>query len=174
MKTRLLILSISVASVLGVGSQMYLSSEARSSAADPGGKPVEAAPEQIAANGVVEGARPEADLRLEVTGVIAVVHVREDQEVRRGTVLLELDNQTQKHQVALAGAELAIARALSRSGKAKPVAPKAPTRKKSRRLTPLQHNELREPKTSSIVRSSSKSSKFTSSTSVFPDRPLQI
>jgi len=111
MKIRLLILSISVASVLGVGSQMYLSSEARSSAADPGGKPVEAAPEQIAANGVVEGARPEADLRLEVTGVIAAIHVREDQEVRRGTVLLELDNETQKHQVALAGAELAIARA---------------------------------------------------------------
>src|SRR6516162_4127011 len=111
MKTRLLILSISVASVLGVGSQMYLSSEARSSAADPGGKPVEAAPEQIAANGVVEGSRPEAALRLEVTGVIAAIHVREDQEVARGTLLVELANGTQKQQVALAKAELAIARA---------------------------------------------------------------
>jgi multidrug resistance efflux pump len=111
MKTRLLILSISVASVLGVGSQMYLSGEARSSAANPGGKPAETAPEQIAANGVVEGARPEAALRLEVTGVIAAIHVREDQEVTRGTLLVELANATQKQQVALAQAELAVARA---------------------------------------------------------------
>ena len=66
MKTSFLILSISVACVLGVGSQLYLSGEARSSTGDPGGKPVETAPQQIAANGVVEGAHPEATLRLEV------------------------------------------------------------------------------------------------------------
>jgi multidrug resistance efflux pump len=111
MKTSLLILNISVASVLGMGSLLYLNREAHSSAGDPGGKPVETAPEQIAANGVVEGARPEAALRLEVTGVIAAIHVREDQEVARGTLLVELANGTQKQQVALAKAELAIARA---------------------------------------------------------------
>src|SRR6516162_8439938 len=111
MRISLTILAIAVASVMGVGSQLYISGRAQSSTPDLGGKPVEAVPDQIAANGVVEGIRPEADLRLDTTGIIAVVHVREDQEVRRGTVLLELDNETQKHQVALAGAELAIARA---------------------------------------------------------------
>jgi multidrug resistance efflux pump len=111
MKISLTILAIAVASVMGVGSQLYISGRAQSSQPDPGGKPVEYAADQIAANGVVEGVRPEADLRLEVTGIIAVVHVREDEEVRRGTVLLELTNDAQKHQVALAAAELAIARA---------------------------------------------------------------
>ena len=111
MRISLTILAIAVASVMGVGSQLYISGRAQSSPPDLGGKPVEAVPDQIAANGVVEGIRPEADLRLDTTGIIAVVHVGEDQEVRRGTVLLELDNATQKHQVALAGAELAIARA---------------------------------------------------------------
>ena len=37
MKTCLLILSISVASALGVGGQLYLGGEARSAAGDPGG-----------------------------------------------------------------------------------------------------------------------------------------
>ncbi len=92
MKISLTILAIAVASVMGVGSQLYISGRAQSSPPDPGGKPVEATPDQIAANGVVEGIHPEADLRLDGTGLIAVVHVREDQEVRRGTVLLELDN----------------------------------------------------------------------------------
>jgi multidrug resistance efflux pump len=111
MKISLTILAVAVASVMGVGSQLYISGRVHSSPPDLGGKPVEAAPDQIAANGVVEGIRPEADLRLETTGIITVVHVREDQEVRRGSVLLELDNASQKHQVALASAELAIARA---------------------------------------------------------------
>jgi multidrug resistance efflux pump len=111
MKTSLLILSVSVASVLGVGSQLYLNGGDRSAAADTGGKPVEAVPEQIAANGVVEGARPEAALRLEVTGLIAAIHVREDQEVARGALLVELANDTQKQKVAQAKAELTIAQA---------------------------------------------------------------
>jgi multidrug resistance efflux pump len=90
---------------------LYISGHAQSSTLDAGGKPIESVPDQIAANGVIEGVHPEADLRLEVTGIIAAIHVREDQEVRRGTVLLELSNESQKHQVALAGAELAIAQA---------------------------------------------------------------
>src|SRR5262249_20251257 len=42
---------------------------------------------------------------------IAAIHVREGQEVRRGALLLELANESRKHQVSLAKAELAIARA---------------------------------------------------------------
>lgn len=111
MKTSLLILLMAAIAAAGLGSQFYLSGDAHSSPLDPGGKPLEATLAQIAANGVVEGARPEAALRLEVAGVLAAVHVHEGQQVTRGAVLAELANDTQKHQVALAKAELAIARA---------------------------------------------------------------
>jgi HlyD family secretion protein len=48
---------------------------------------------------------------LEVAGIITAIHAREGQEVQRGTLLVELANETPKHQVALARAELGIARA---------------------------------------------------------------
>jgi HlyD family secretion protein len=68
-------------------------------------------PDQVAANGVVEGARPEAALRPSMAGILAAIHVRENQDVTRGTVLAELTDETQKAEVALAAAELAIAKA---------------------------------------------------------------
>jgi multidrug resistance efflux pump len=69
------------------------------------------APEWVAANGVVEGARPETALRPEVVGTVAAVYFRENAAVAKGDLLAELHNATQKHQVALARAELGIARA---------------------------------------------------------------
>src|SRR5262249_43928082 len=66
---------------------------------------------QIAANGMVEGAAPEVAIRPEVAGTLAAVHVREGQDVAAGAVLLELRNETQRHQVALARAELDLAKA---------------------------------------------------------------
>jgi multidrug resistance efflux pump len=68
-------------------------------------------PDRVAADGVVEGARPEVAIRPEVAGVLVSVHVREDQDVTRGSLLAELDNEIQKQRVALAKAELARARA---------------------------------------------------------------
>ncbi|MCC6420144.1 MAG: efflux RND transporter periplasmic adaptor subunit [Gemmataceae bacterium] len=68
-------------------------------------------PTEVAANGIVEGARPEVALRPEVPGRIAAIHARENQDVRRGDVLVELDSDTHRHEVALAAAELALARA---------------------------------------------------------------
>jgi multidrug resistance efflux pump len=68
-------------------------------------------PDQVAANGVVEGARPEVALRPEITGTIAAIYFRENQEVAKGNVLVELANETQKQQVALARAEVATAKA---------------------------------------------------------------
>jgi multidrug resistance efflux pump len=65
----------------------------------------------VAANGVVEGARPETALRTEVVGSIAAVHVRENQDVRKGDVLVELANDLQKEHVSRAKAEVEIARA---------------------------------------------------------------
>jgi RND family efflux transporter MFP subunit len=66
---------------------------------------------QVAANGVVEGARPEVALRPEITGTIAGIPFRENQPVKAGTILVELENSSQKQKVALAQAELAVARA---------------------------------------------------------------
>jgi multidrug resistance efflux pump len=70
-----------------------------------------AIPDQVAANGIVEGAQPEMALRPEVAGTLAAVYVRENQQVAQGEVLAELQNETQKQQVALARADVAIAQA---------------------------------------------------------------
>lgn len=110
MKTTLLVLMIAVAAMAGILSQLYLAGLSQPAPHNAGGRqPVETTPERIAANGVVEGAHAEAALRFEVTGTIAAVHVREGQEVQRGALLIELANESQKHQVASAKAELAIA-----------------------------------------------------------------
>jgi multidrug resistance efflux pump len=66
---------------------------------------------QVAANGIVEGARPETAMRSEVIGSIAAIYARENQEVRKGDVLVELENGLQKEQVAKAKAEVDIAKA---------------------------------------------------------------
>jgi HlyD family secretion protein len=111
MKTLLLIVVVAVGAMAGVLSQFYMASLTQPALANVGGKPLASAPEQVASNGVVEGSHSEAALRLEVAGAIAAIHVVEGQRVKRGELLLELDNAAQKHQVALARAELAIARA---------------------------------------------------------------
>jgi multidrug resistance efflux pump len=81
-------------------------------AADPGRHraPVYT-PGWVAANGVVEGARPETALRPEVVGTVAAIKFRENEAVAAGAVMAELHNATQKHHVALARAEVHIARA---------------------------------------------------------------
>jgi multidrug resistance efflux pump len=65
--------------------------------------------DDIAANGVTEGARPEMVLRSEVTGIIRTLAARENQEVPAGTLLVELENSVQRAEVALARAEIAAA-----------------------------------------------------------------
>jgi HlyD family secretion protein len=79
----------------------------------PGAPPAAAAyrPDRIAADGVVEGAHPEVALRPEVTGTIAAIPFRENQDVSRGTLLVELGNETQKQQLALAEADVQTAEA---------------------------------------------------------------
>ncbi len=68
-------------------------------------------PDYVAANGVMEGAQPEIALWPEITGTITAISFRENQQVTRGSVLVELSNDTHKEQVALAQAEVAIAQA---------------------------------------------------------------
>lgn len=66
---------------------------------------------RVAANGVIEGARPEVALRPEVPGNIAAIYFREGQAVKAGDLLVELRNEAQKCNVELARAELSSARA---------------------------------------------------------------
>jgi HlyD family secretion protein len=74
-------------------------------------RPVFQGADRVSADGVVEGARPESALRPDVAGTLAAVHVKEGQQVKKGELLAELRNETQILQVALAAAELSIARA---------------------------------------------------------------
>jgi multidrug resistance efflux pump len=82
-----------------------------SSGADPGGARPDTRFDQVTANGVVEGARPEVALRPEITGTIASITYRENREVAAGEVLVELANEPQKQQVDLAEADAAVAKA---------------------------------------------------------------
>jgi multidrug resistance efflux pump len=105
-----ILLAIVLISVLAiVGGRWALMAETEPRKLSPTFHPRPASLDQIAANGVVEGARPEVALRPEVAGTIATLQVRENQQVTKGELLLELQNETQRHQVTLAQAELAIA-----------------------------------------------------------------
>jgi multidrug resistance efflux pump len=76
-----------------------------------GSRPIFRGSDRITADGVVEGAQPESLLRTEIAGTLAAVYVKEGQTVKRGDLLAELRNETQKIEIALATAELAQARA---------------------------------------------------------------
>ncbi|MBN2021382.1 MAG: efflux RND transporter periplasmic adaptor subunit [Pirellulales bacterium] len=65
----------------------------------------------ISAPGWVEGASLEIELRPQLAGRIATVHVHEGQIVEQGDVLLSLDDQEHRQQVALAEANVALAEA---------------------------------------------------------------
>jgi multidrug resistance efflux pump len=101
----------SLAGLLTLGQGFRDTTPPPAAAAQVAARPVERGSDKIAADGVVEGARPESSLRPDVAGTLSVVHVREGQQVKKGQVLAELRHETQTHQVALARAELAIASA---------------------------------------------------------------
>jgi multidrug resistance efflux pump len=105
-----------VLTILVLGSLAGASGVALRAYGDQTGRPLPlttpaAVEPRIAANGTVEGARPEVAIRPEIVGTLAAVHVREGQVVAEGTVLLELRNDSQRHQVALAKAEVDLAKA---------------------------------------------------------------
>lgn len=107
------IIAIILGSLAGLGSHLLIQGEesSRPQHDSVGGlRPVEHTG-CVAANGVIEGARPEVALRPEVTGMLARVLVKENQEVQQGQLLAELNNESQKAQVALAESELVTARA---------------------------------------------------------------
>jgi multidrug resistance efflux pump len=110
MKTRAILL-IGVSALLGLVGAMWPrlgSSQGPALLADTTRRP---RPTSVAAEGIVEGARPEVPLRAEVQGTILRMLVKENQQVRKGDLLVELSNATQKGRLLLARAELDIARA---------------------------------------------------------------
>jgi multidrug resistance efflux pump len=102
-----IVLAVVVGVVAGVGGRLALRSDAGPQASDATSS---AAPELVSANGTVEGAHPEVPLRPEVAGILTTLAARENEVVKKGQVVAEVSNQSQKAQVALAKAELAIAR----------------------------------------------------------------
>jgi multidrug resistance efflux pump len=103
--------TIILAMVLGVfaaiGGRMALQSAADS---QPIPRATVVPADLVAANGTVEGARPEVALRPEVAGILVTLKVRENDQVEKGQVVAELSNESQRAQIALARAELAVAR----------------------------------------------------------------
>lgn len=105
-----MVILIVAGSLAGMGSLYSLKRQTQ--LADPiAPKSVDRWPDQVAADGVVEGARPEVPLRLGVVGTLASIAARESQNVSRSALLAELQNRSQINQVALSAAEVAIARA---------------------------------------------------------------
>jgi multidrug resistance efflux pump len=91
----------------GIGGRMACRGHA---SAQPTDAVVAAPVELVSANGTVEGARPEVALRPEVAGILTVIKAHENDKVAAGEVVAELSNEAQKAQVALARAELTVAR----------------------------------------------------------------
>jgi HlyD family secretion protein len=108
----LLLIALVGAALMGAGGLMTLKRDAGTPSVDPDvARPVDRWPDQVVADGVIEGARPEVALRTEVAGLLAAVPARENEDVRRGALVAELQNASQTHQVALAAAEVAVAEA---------------------------------------------------------------
>ncbi|QDV34770.1 HlyD family secretion protein [Tautonia plasticadhaerens] len=104
-------LALLLSATLGVASVATLKDVAAPAGSAAPEAPMVRPSDVIAADGVVEGARPEAGLRPDVEGVLAALHVAENREVAGGELLAELRNDPQRERVSLAAAELEVARA---------------------------------------------------------------
>ncbi len=100
----ILILALVVAVVLGY----VIDAQSRTAAVHPD---LSDRPETIYALGRVEGATPTIELRTQLAGRIATIFVREGDLVEKDAVLLQLDDDQYRCEVALAEANLAEAQA---------------------------------------------------------------
>jgi len=104
------ILMIVLAILVGVGTHLALNYHAQSE--DTGRhQALVDSPEVVTADGVIEGAQPEVAIRPEITATITAIPFRENQEVTKGSLLVELSNASLKQQVAVAQAQVAVAKA---------------------------------------------------------------
>src|SRR5262249_36006326 len=103
------VIAVAFGALAGIGARITFRSQAEAS--DPNAPRVAYNPRDVTANGVVEGGGPGVAGRPEVAGTIVAIQFRENQEVKKGDVLVELQSATQKAQVLLARSEVAIAKA---------------------------------------------------------------
>jgi RND family efflux transporter MFP subunit len=103
MSKALLFVAIGLGLLAGAG----LGLVSRGSAHDMAEPTLAAAPRNdwVAANGKTEGVREELPLKPEITGTIRAVHVKTNQDVRKGDLLVELENGTHQAQVRRAEAD---------------------------------------------------------------------
>lgn len=112
MKTWTVLAILVLGVIAGLGGHFFLLGSEAAPAAPPGGNLLAMTrPDRVAANGVVEGARPEVALRAEIAGMLVRVCIKENQDVQKGQLLAEMSNESQKEQVALAEADATTARA---------------------------------------------------------------
>ena len=104
MRFILLAAGVTVVVVLG----LLIDAQSRTPVDRPAGQ---SEPQTIFASGRIEGTTPEIELRPRLSGRIVELLVEEGQVVRKGVVLLRLDDEQYRHQVALAAADLALAEA---------------------------------------------------------------
>jgi membrane fusion protein (multidrug efflux system) len=96
MNKRVLCVALSLALVGGAGVGLLDHGSAGAGASQPA---TAAGESWISAVGKTEGAREELGLRAEVAGTIRAVHVRANQDVAAGELLVELNNDAQQAQV---------------------------------------------------------------------------
>jgi multidrug resistance efflux pump len=104
---KLILMGVVLGGLAGAGGLLALRGNAGARGVDTSAV---ATADLVAANGTVEGRRPEVALRPEVAGILKTLCVREGDAVARGQVVAELSNESQKAQVTLARGELAVAR----------------------------------------------------------------
>ena len=104
---KVILVGVVLGVLAGAGGLLALRGNAGVRGADT---PAVATADVVAANGTVEGRRPEVAVRPEVPGILKTLCVREGDAVAQGQVVAELSNESQKAQLALARGELAVAR----------------------------------------------------------------
>ena len=103
---RFILLTLGVTLVVSLG--LLIDAQSRT----PVDRPAQRSePNTIFASGRIEGTTAEIELRPRISGRIVQLPVVEGQLVRKGDVLLQLDDQEHRQQLALAAAELALAEA---------------------------------------------------------------
>lgn len=107
---KLLILLLATGSLTGLGA-LYVGRTGLDLGEAGGRKSGLHVPEEVAANGIVEGVTPVIEIRSELVGTIGTIRYRENETVTKGSLLVELNNATQQQQVAVAEAEVAVAKA---------------------------------------------------------------
>jgi len=103
---RFMLLTAGVTLVVFLG--LLIDAQSRTPVSRPAEQSV---PESISASGRIEGATPEIELRTRLAGRIVELLAVEGQCVHQGDLLLRLDDQQYRHEVALARAELKLAEA---------------------------------------------------------------